>query len=114
VYLEFDGAAGDGDGIGPDSVYYFDDLLEITNQGTRTVYIQVTADADEGDLKVCTSTSTGNMDDECYASVHPAVPVALAAGATLHLGFMLDGTGMDEGDEVVGTFRVVALRSAPE
>jgi nitrous oxidase accessory protein NosD len=44
IALDFSSSNGDvtGDGVGVDSVYDFDDVFRITNQGTQTVYVWIT------------------------------------------------------------------------
>jgi hypothetical protein len=44
VALDFSGTDAGGEGVGVDSVYDFDDVFRITNQGTQTVYVWVTFD----------------------------------------------------------------------
>jgi hypothetical protein len=42
IGLDFSGSGNGGGGVGQDSVYNFDDVFRIANQGTQTVYVWAT------------------------------------------------------------------------
>jgi hypothetical protein len=110
VSVAFGSGNAAGTGINAGSVYYFDDLLNLTNQGTTSVKVQVQATSTTGSLLVCTATSTATMTNACYAATHPTTPVTLAVGAKLYVGLSTDATSLASGQQVAGTLKIVATR----
>ncbi|MCA1814397.1 MAG: hypothetical protein LC624_10680, partial [Halobacteriales archaeon] len=94
--------------VNADGSYYFDDLVNITNQGTSTVKVQVNTTASSGSVKVCLMTSTGQMHNGCYAT--STSEVSLAVGSKLYLGVMVAATSLSSGGTVSGTINVDANR----
>jgi hypothetical protein len=116
--LELDfGPNGRGDGFGTDSIYEFDDVFTVTNQGTQSVYVWATFDTSSfgnGSIWLYPGSDSGteltNGDDSV---------VELAVGDTVHMGVHIDTTGVDLGTaQVQGTIHASATQpdssDAPE
>lgn len=108
ISISFGSGVATGTGVNPDSTYYFDDLLNITNQGTTTVQVQINTTSTTGTVKVCVKTVGGQMDNSCYVTSTTAQ--SLAVGSKLSLGVMVQATGLVSGNTVSGTLEIVAMR----
>jgi hypothetical protein len=99
--LELDfGPNGRGDGLGTDSVYEFDDVFTVTNQGTQPVYVWATFDtSDFGDGAVWLYPGS---DSETKLNDGENSVVQLAVGETLHVGIHVDTTNVDLGEQTLG------------
>lgn len=111
VTVSFAGNANGGDGVNAGSIYYFDDILQVTNQGTATVFIQVVSASTSGTVKACHATATGAMTNTCYLASAPATPVSIAVGVTHYIGVSMDASSLSSGS-VSGTIKVVACRTS--
>jgi len=70
--LAFGDVSGDGDGIGRNSQFFFDEVFAIANQGTETVSITATSDTDsfDGEFRLYpTGDRDGTLDDPDNAVV---------------------------------------------
>ncbi|PAU83230.1 DUF1102 domain-containing protein [Halorubrum salipaludis] len=70
--LAFGDVSGDGDGIGRNSQFFFDEVFAIANQGTETVSITASSDTDafDGEFRLYpTGDRDGTLDDEDNAIV---------------------------------------------
>ncbi|HUR69793.1 MAG TPA: hypothetical protein VM370_11165 [Candidatus Thermoplasmatota archaeon] len=107
-----------GSGVNPKSIYYFDDILQLTNQGNATVYLQVVASASGSNgLKVCYETSVAAAtcnNNAAYATTHPASASSLAVGSSAYLGLAVDSSAITSKatGTNTGTIRVYACRTA--
>ncbi|WP_200531287.1 LamG domain-containing protein [Halorubrum sp. LN27] len=63
IGLDFSDSGNDGSGVGLDSVYDFDDVFQITNQGTQGVYVWATFAAADGGQ---TDFSVGGSDTDVW------------------------------------------------
>lgn len=113
VSVTFGGPYADGpsgSGVNPKSTYYFDDILQVVNQGNDTVYVQAVG----GTFTVCLGTSVGNMTNACYGASSPATASALAVGSAAFLGIGIDSSAIASkaAGSSAGTIRVVACRTA--
>ncbi|MCA1814398.1 MAG: DUF1102 domain-containing protein [Halobacteriales archaeon] len=108
IGISFGSGVATGTGVNPDATYYFDDLVNITNQGTASVKVQVNATATSGTVKVCLKTTTGAMDNSCYTAATTQVTVAV--GSKLFLGVMVQANALSSGSSVSGTIQVDANR----
>jgi hypothetical protein len=106
--ISFGSGVATGTGINPDATYYFDDLVNITNQGTTSVKVQVNSTASTGTVKVCLKTATGAMDNSCYSTATAQTTVAV--GSKLFLGIMVQANSLTSGQTVSGTIQVDANR----
>jgi hypothetical protein len=106
--VSFGSGVATGTGVNPDGTYYWDDLLNVTNQGTKTVNVQVNATSTTGTVKVCVKTAGGQMDNSCY--VANSAVFSLAVGNKLSLGLMAQATGLNSGQTVSGTIQIDANR----
>lgn len=87
LQLDFNGPAGvTGDGPGKNSVYEFDSVFQIKNQGTQKVYINISS----------LSINSGNISIEFYAGSDPSAPLdsndleLKAGGAPAKIGVKID------------------------
>ncbi|HUR69792.1 MAG TPA: hypothetical protein VM370_11160 [Candidatus Thermoplasmatota archaeon] len=99
-----------GAGVNPKSTYYFDDILQLTNQGNATIYVQAVGSS----VRLCYAASVGAMTNACYAATNPTTATALAVGATAYLGIGVDSSAIASkaAGPNAGTFRVYACRTA--
>jgi hypothetical protein len=100
------GAAGSG--INPDSAYMFDAILQVTNQGTDAVDVDVTISGTDASLCQVALTSAAAQVDADY-SADPA-PLAQSVGDIAYIGLKFLGTGKAAGGSVACTLTVVATR----
>ncbi|WP_217630191.1 LamG-like jellyroll fold domain-containing protein [Halorientalis regularis] len=110
--LELDfGSNGRGDGLGTDSVYEFDDVFTVTNQGTQPVYVWATFDTSNfgnGSIWLYPGSDDGTKLTNGDDSV-----VELAVGETVHMGVHIDTHGVDLGTATVqGTIHANATKPA--
>ena len=94
-----DGENQDAEGVAPDSVYEFHDLLKISNHGTQPVTVQ--SEYSGGDFhELALVTDTGRLSED---------PPTLDVGESIDVGLYIDTHGSDTGsyDE---TLTVVAER----
>lgn len=103
-------ACATGTGVNADSIYEWDDLIKITNQGTQTVYVKVTTSSTTGTLTAAIESTAGQMTDSDYSAA--TTPVAVTVGSTVYLGLKADSTGLTSGQTVTGTFTVYATRTS--
>jgi hypothetical protein len=108
IVLNFANGVATGTGINPGSGYYFDDLLNVTNQGTATLKVQVNATATTGALSVCVKTVGGQMDNSCYGT--STAQQSLAVGSMLSVGVAVNATGLNSGQTVSGSITFAANR----
>jgi hypothetical protein len=123
ISLDFNGSSGaSGIGVGTDSTYSFDGVIQVTNQGTQSVYLKApVSDASNDD------SATGEITDAYFyvASVEGR-PIdgdetgfdgttegeawlKLPTGTSAQLGFFIDSTGASqttqaEKEELSATF----------
>ncbi|WP_152420949.1 glycoside hydrolase family 97 catalytic domain-containing protein [Halorubrum coriense] len=88
--LDFSDTDSGGQGLGPDSVYVFDDVFEITNQGTQTIYTWGTLDFSDTpfDSDSIYFYRGGNQDERLRNS-EGDVPT-LAVGESQSIGVYID------------------------
>jgi hypothetical protein len=108
IVVSFGSGVATGTGINPEATYYFDDLINITNQGTLSVKVQVNATASAGTVKVCLKTVGGQMDNSCYVTA--TSQITLAVGSKLSLGIMTEANNVASGSTVSGTIQIDANR----
>lgn len=92
LYLDFNGAGPvvEGTGAGPDSVYEFDNVFTVDNQGTQTTYVNID--------KIEYDSSGDGSDDlsiEFYVGDDPSTPLQdndleLATGDSGEIGVRID------------------------
>lgn len=76
LQLDFDGEIPDedaGSGLGTDSVYDFDSVFEVTNQGTQTVYLDASFSDPEGENT--TLSADEKIDIYFYAGSNSGTPI---------------------------------------
>lgn len=84
------GCAGAGTGVNPDSIYYFSDVLKVTNKGQKAItglWLNFTAD-DVITTKTATSAGT-NMATTSGWARETAVG-SLAVGSSIYVSFKID------------------------
>ena len=94
-----DGENPDADGVAPDSVYEFHDLLKVSNQGTQP--ITVWSEYDDSDFQeLALVTDAGRLSES---------PPTLDVGESIDVGLYIDTHGTDTG-EYDETLMIVAER----
>lgn len=108
ISVAFDGTNADasGTGINPDSSYEFDALINVTNQATESLDIDVAISGTDAALCTVALTSTATQVTGDYAADPTAL--TLAKDATGYLGLAVDGTGKVSGDTLSCTISVTA------
>ncbi|MGM0446746.1 MAG: DUF1102 domain-containing protein [Methanobacteriota archaeon] len=94
--LTFGDASGDGDGIGRNAQFYFDEVFAIANQGTETVSVTATSDTDEfdGEFRLYpTDDRDGILDD-------PDNAVVLETGAEQSVGTYVETGDVDVSEDL--------------
>jgi len=110
IVIAFGSGVATGTGINAEASYYFDNLLNLTNQGTTTANIQVNSSSTSGTVKACVVTPGTTMTNGCYLTAAPASPQSLAVGSKLSIGVMVQANGLVSGNTVSGTISIVATR----
>lgn len=111
--LDFDtgtSCAGTGQGLNAGSIYYFHDVLKVTNKATATltnVWINMTG----SDIVFTTATSLGSMTTgSTYGAA--ATATSLAVGSSVWIGFKLVATSKAASDaDLTGSLSVEARTS---
>lgn len=111
------GGAGTGinPGVSADSRstrYAFHGILNVTNQGTKTVKVWVNATTTSGSsslLETALKATGQTMADADYAA-STATPLSLTPGQTLHVGLRATTGSLTAGSPVTGTIQVVARK----
>jgi hypothetical protein len=93
IALEFTDTDTGGSGVGLDSVYDFDDVFRITNQGTQTVYVWVTFD---GPLGPDEFWLYPNSDPSRRLQDGDETVVELAVGDTVEVGAHVDTRALSD------------------
>ncbi|TKX45439.1 LamG domain-containing protein [Halorubrum sp. SD690R] len=116
ILLEFTNTDAGGSGLGTDSVYDFDDVFRVTNQGTQPVYVwAVFADA-SGDFNVGTSDTDvwfyahGDSDNKLRDSADDVL--YLTPGADADIGVHVDTDDLNEGQDLTATINADASKPA--
>ncbi|QWC18108.1 DUF1102 domain-containing protein [Halorubrum sp. 2020YC2] len=94
--LAFGDVSGDGDGIGRNAQFFFDEVFAIANQGTETVSITATSDTDafDGEFRLYpTGDRDGTLDD-------PDNAVVLETGAEQSVGTHVETGDVDVSEEL--------------
>ena len=118
VELDFSTTNAGGSGLGVDSVYDFDDVFQVTNQGTQPVYLWATFADSAGsfevgtpdtDIWLYTDGDSGNKlrdsaDDVRYLTV----------GASADIGVHVDTDDLDEDQELTITITAAAEKPTDE
>lgn len=100
IALDFSGSGNSGSGVGQDSVYNFDDVFRIANQGTQTVY-------------VWTNLSGGSKFDDSNFYLYPNGArstelndgsnsvLTLSPGESAKIGVHVDTGGLSTGSDII-------------
>lgn len=108
IQVAFDGTNADasGSGINPDSSYEFNALVNVTNQASEDLTVDVSIAGTDASLCEAALTSTASQSTSDYASDPTALSVAQDSTAYLGLKVMADGKA--DGDSVSCTISVTA------
>lgn len=114
IDLNFDGGTGcggsAGSGINAGSVYYYHDVIKVTNKGTVTLsnlWLNMTG----SDITFQTAATQGSMTtDGTYVSA--ANPTNLAVGDSIYIGFKLNAGSKDVTDSTISGSLSVDARSS--
>ena len=112
VALDFSNTDAGGTGLGTGSVYEFDDLFRVTNQGTQPVYVWATFGDPTGSFEV----GTPDTDIWLYTDRNPENKLRdsaddvryLAVGASADVGVYVDTDGLSEDLELTITITAAA------
>lgn len=108
ISISFDGNNADasGSGINPNSTYSFDALLNVTNQATGDLTVDVAISGTDASLCEGALTSTASQSSGDYASDPAALSVT--KDSTAYLGIKVLADGKTSGDTVSCTITVSA------
>lgn len=108
IDVSFDGNNADasGSGINPDSSYEFDAIINVTNQATEDLSVDISISGTDATLCEAAVTSTSSQSSGDY-SADPAA-LSLAKDATGYLGLKVLGTAMTSGDSISCTISITA------
>jgi len=81
----------DAEGVGQDSEYWFDDIVQITNQGTETIEVETAIEMDDG-----IDVTFYNSDDP-DRTLFTDEPFTLSVGEAIHAGLYIDTHGVSVG-----------------
>jgi hypothetical protein len=114
--LAFDETAVGGQGLGTDSVYDFDDVFEVTNQGTQPIYVWATFDGGTGGFQAGgTDTDVwlypnGDSNVKLRDSGNDAL--YLGVGASVNVGVHVDTDDLDQDQALTMTVNADAANPA--
>lgn len=93
VFLEIPGIHEevDAEGVGMDSEYWFDDILQITNQGTETIEVDTEIEMDDG-IEVTLYDS-----DDPDRTLFTDEPFVLSVGESITAGLYINTFGVSTG-----------------
>lgn len=104
-------AGATGTGVNPDSVYYFHDVLKITNKGTKTLshlWLNMT----DTTITLNKNVATGTMlTSETYAQ-NLDLTTNLAPGNSWYIGFKIDASGLNTGNSPMSKTLSIEARSS--
>lgn len=94
VYISIPGIheETDAEGVGMDSEYWFDDIIQITNQGTETIDVETKIEMDDGiDVTLYDS-------DDAERTLFTDEPLTLSVGESIIAGLYINTFGVSTGD----------------
>ncbi|QSG03876.1 DUF1102 domain-containing protein [Natranaeroarchaeum sulfidigenes] len=93
VFLEIPGIheEADAEGVGMDSEYWFDDILQITNRGTETIEVDTKIEMDDG-IEVTLYDS-----DDPDRTLFTDEPFVLSVGESITAGLYINTFGVSTG-----------------
>ncbi len=118
VLLEFTSTEAGGTGLGTDSVYDFDDVFRITNQGTQPVYVWATFADASGEFEVGSSDTDvwfyadGDSDNKLRDSADDVL--YLTPGANADIGVHIDTDNVSQDQELTATINANANKPADD
>lgn len=104
-------AGATGTGVNPDSVYYFHDVLKITNKGTKTL-THLWLNMSDTVITINTNTAAGAMYTIDTYSQNKDLTSNLAPGNTWYVGFKIDATGLNTGNSPISKTLSIEARSS--
>lgn len=105
VSIDFGGGDAEGDGLGIDTAYTFDDTLRIRNQGTETVFVWTSTESDAFD-----GDDVYLYHDDAESPLSDARAIEVDVGAEIPVGVFVDTTGLETDAYDVG----VTIQAAGE
>lgn len=105
-------ASATGTGVNPDSVYYFHDVLSITNKGTKTL-AHVWLNMTDTVITLNTNQATSTMLTSQTYNQNVDLTTGLAPGGIWYVGFKIDATGLNTGNSPISKTLSVEARSTP-
>jgi len=101
-------ANGGGTGINTNSTYYYDNLMNLTNQGTQTRNLYVNTSSTTGTVYVCVlAPASLPMTKACYSQANG--PFSVAVGGRLNVGVAVYALNIGLGSSVSGNITVDAV-----
>lgn len=118
IVLDFSTTDAGGSGLGADSVYDFDDIFQVTNQGTQPFYLWATFSGVTGSFEV----GTPNTDIWLYTDGDPESKLRdsadevryLTVGASADIGVHVDTDDLDEDQNLTITITAAAEKPTDE
>lgn len=103
-----------GTGINPNSIYYFHDVLRVTNRGGKDLtglWLNMSAGSAGQEILIQTQTSSGAMStDGTYAAAKSYT--SLATGNSIYVGFKLDASSLTKTSSPLSKMLTVEARSS--
>lgn len=103
-------AGATGTGVNPDSVYYFHDVLKITNKGTKTLshlWLNMTDTTITLNVNAAAATM---LTSETYDDT-VVITTNLDPGDSWYVGFKIDSTGLNTGNSPMSKTLSIEARS---
>ncbi|WP_216087249.1 DUF4350 domain-containing protein [Halopiger xanaduensis] len=90
VSIDFGGGDAEGDGLGVDTAYTFDDTLRIRNQGTESVFVWTSTESDAFD-----GDDVYLYHEDSEAPLSDARAIEVDVGTEIPVGVFVDTTGLE-------------------
>ena len=102
-------ANGGGTGINTNATYYYDNLMNVTNQGTATRNVYVNSSSSAGTIYICVMAPASlPMTKACYTQ--NMGPFSVAVAGRLNVGIAVSAQGsVAQGSTVTGNVTVDAV-----
>lgn len=102
-----------GTGVNPDSVYYFHDVIKVTNKGTKTLtHLWLNMTDTVITINVNPAQSTMKTSDTPGYEQRKEITTSLAPGQSWYIGFKIDTTGLDTTNSPVSKTISIEARSS--
>lgn len=101
-------AQATGDGFNKDAIYYYHDVLIITNKGTKTIANLYLNMSEATPITIQANAVDDAMDTDDVDYSDRVVLTNLAPGASYYIGFRIDTTGVNAGNDIARPLSIEA------